>query len=168
MVVGIDFGRKRIGLAALHGDGLVLPFATIVQDSRKASLAAVVRHLAELDCKRVVVGLPLNMDGTAGPAALAARRFAEELRLVTAVPVELHDERLSSIEARARMRESPGRKKRDSHDDAVAACVILSRGSHPERVTGNGSWSRAEAMARRTESISGPSAWPRHRERSII
>ncbi len=125
MVVGVDFGRKRIGIAGLHGDGLVLPLATIVQNSRKASLAAVLKHLTELDCERVVVGLPLNMDGTEGPAARATLKFAEELGQATKVPIELHDERLSSVEARARTREASGAKKRHAHDDAIAACVIL-------------------------------------------
>jgi putative Holliday junction resolvase len=133
MVVGIDFGRKRIGMAALHGDGLVLPLATIVQNSQKAGLAAVVRHLVELDCERVVVGLPLNMDGTEGPASRAARQFADALRAVAGVTIELHDERLSSFEARDRLREASSRKKRDAHDDAIAACVILESWlrSHP-------------------------------------
>ena len=125
MVVGVDFGRKRIGMAALHGDGLVLPLATVVQNSRKTSLAAVLKHLAEVGCERVVVGLPLNMDGTEGPAARAAVKFAEELRQVTQVPVELHDERLSSVAARDRTREVSDGKRRDTHDDAIAACIIL-------------------------------------------
>jgi putative Holliday junction resolvase len=125
MVVGIDFGRKRIGIAALHGDGLVLPLATIVQNSRKTSLTAVLKHLAELGCERVVVGLPLNMDGTEGPAARAARTFAEELGQAAKVPVELHDERLSSVEARDRTLAVSRGKRHNGHDDAIAACVIL-------------------------------------------
>jgi putative Holliday junction resolvase len=133
MVVGIDFGRKRIGIAALHGDGLVLPLATIVQNSRKTSLAAVLKHLAELGCERVVVGLPLNMDGTEGPAARAARTFAEELGQAAKVPVELHDERLSSVEARNRTRAASRGKRHNGHDDSIAACVILESWmrSHP-------------------------------------
>jgi putative Holliday junction resolvase len=133
MVVGLDFGRKRIGMAALHGDGLVLPLATIVQNSRKTSLAAVLKHLAEVGGERVVVGLPLNMDGTEGPAARAAVKFAEELRQAAKVPVELHDERLSSVAARDRTREASGGKNHHAHDDAIAACVILESWlrSHP-------------------------------------
>jgi|SRR5579859_2234430 len=125
MIVGIDFGRKRIGMATLHGSALVLPLATIVQNSRKASLLAVVKHLEELSCERVVVGLPLNMDGTDGPAARAARQFAEELQLAAKMPVELHDERLSSFEARDRIRTAARGRKRNAHDDPLAACVIL-------------------------------------------
>jgi putative holliday junction resolvase len=125
MIVGIDYGRKRIGLAVLQLDGLVLPLATIEQRSRKASLEAVAVRVAELRCRHVVLGWPLNMDGTAGPAAHAAERFATELRLLTGAEVELHDERLSSVEARARIQERPGRQKRGERDDALAACVIL-------------------------------------------
>jgi putative Holliday junction resolvase len=81
--------------------------------------------VAEQKCRRVILGWPLNMDGTAGPAAHAAERFATELRLLTGAEVELHDERLSSVEARARIQERPGRKKLGERDDALAACVIL-------------------------------------------
>jgi putative Holliday junction resolvase len=125
MIVAIDFGRRRIGMAILHADGLVLPLATIEQRSRRASLVAVAQHLKERGCDHVVIGLPLNMDGTSGPAARAAEQFAAELALWTGAKVELHDERLSSFEARARIRQLPRGKRRTVGDDAVAACVIL-------------------------------------------
>ena len=125
MIIGVDFGRKRIGLAVLHDDGLVLPLTTITQHSRRASLEAVARQMTEAGCRQVICGLPLNMDGTAGPSARAVERFAAELQLITGVTVALHDERLSSFEARARMQELSRGKRRKTPDDAVAACIIL-------------------------------------------
>ena len=125
MVIGVDYGRKRIGLAMLHGDGLVLPLATIEQVSRKVSLHRVAKYLADFDCRHVVVGLPVNMDMTTGASAQAAERFAEALRTLTGATVELYDERLSSFEARDRMRELPTSIRRGGKDDALAACVIL-------------------------------------------
>ncbi len=84
------------------------------------------RALSPRRIDRVVVGLPINMDGSEGPMARAARAFAERLRLATGLEVEFQDERLSSFEARerlARVAGSGARKKRPV--DAVAAAVIL-------------------------------------------
>ena len=62
MILGVDYGRKRIGLAILHGDGLVLPLTTIQQVSRKDSLVRIGRYVAEFECRQVIVGLPANAD----------------------------------------------------------------------------------------------------------
>lgn len=124
-VVAIDFGRSRVGVAACTGGELVFPVTTIEQRSRRATLAAVAEHLRELDAQKVIVGWPLNPDGTVGPSAAAAAKFAAEVRLTTGLIVELHDERLSSFEARERLREAGHGRKRDGRLDAVAACVIL-------------------------------------------
>jgi putative Holliday junction resolvase len=104
---------------------LATPVATIEQHTRASSLAAVKDHLTEYNVERVIVGWPLNMDGSAGRQAKAAEKFAEELRLTTGLPVELYDERLSSFEARARLQELPPRGRRRPSVDALAACVIL-------------------------------------------
>lgn len=125
IAAAIDFGRKRIGIAVSSAMGVVTPIATIEQHSRAASLASIKHHLDESNVERVVVGWPLNMDGSAGSAARAAEKFAEELRLTTGLPVELHDERLTSFEARARLRELPSHGRRGPSIDALAACVIL-------------------------------------------
>ncbi|HVN91707.1 MAG TPA: Holliday junction resolvase RuvX [Candidatus Binataceae bacterium] len=124
MILGVDYGRRRIGLAILHGDGLVLPLTTIQQVSRKDSLVRIGRYVAEFECRQVIVGLPANADASKGTSAQAAERFAEELRQTLSVTVELHDERLSSFEARERMRDLP-RGRAPGQDDALAACVIL-------------------------------------------
>ena len=121
----IDYGRARIGVAATGDHGVVYPVAVIENRSRAASLAAVRDRVLELDARIIVVGYPLNMDGTIGPPARAAEKFAAELRLTTGVPVELHDERLSSFEARGRLNDGPARRKRGAAIDAIAACVIL-------------------------------------------
>jgi putative Holliday junction resolvase len=92
----------------------------------KSALAAIRSLLAERGISLIVVGLPSNMDGTEGPSARAARTFAEHLGSATGLPVELFDERLSSIEAEERLREaSASRAAKKSSRDAVAAAVIL-------------------------------------------
>jgi putative pre-16S rRNA nuclease len=124
-IAGIDFGRKRIGLAISEGQG-AYPLTIIERRSLKSDLAAIRSLLAERGVSLIVVGLPLNMDGTEGPSARSARTFAERLGSAIGLPVELFDERLSSIEAEERLREaSASRAAKKSSRDAVAAAVIL-------------------------------------------
>jgi putative Holliday junction resolvase len=124
-VVGIDFGRKRIGLAISDGQG-AYPLETMVRSSLKHDLEAIRSQLAERAVSLIVIGLPLNMDGTEGPSARAARAFAEHLGSATGLPVEMFDERLTTFEAEHRLREaSASRASKKAARDAVAAAVIL-------------------------------------------
>jgi putative Holliday junction resolvase len=76
--------------------------------------------------ERIIVGLPLNMDGTEGPRATAARDFAGDLRARTDLPVEMWDERLSTATGEARLREAGlDRRELSKRSDAAAAIVIL-------------------------------------------
>jgi putative Holliday junction resolvase len=124
-VVGIDFGRKRIGLAITDGQS-AYPLETMGRRSLKYDLEAIRSQLAERAVSLIVIGLPLNMDGTEGPSARAARAFAEHLGSATGLPVEMFDERLTSFEAEERLREaSASRASKKAARDAVAAAVIL-------------------------------------------
>jgi putative Holliday junction resolvase len=99
---------------------LALPTLTDVTPERAARVAE------EQEAEKVVVGLPLNMNGTEGPAARRALEFAEELRLLLEVPVEPWDERLSTAEGQARLRAAGlDRKERHKRSDVAAAIVIL-------------------------------------------
>lgn len=85
----------------------------------------------------IVVGLPLNMDGTEGTAALSARKFAQRLALELGVAVEMFDERLTTFEARERLEAMPLKKgARKRGVDALAAVVILEgwMQAHPDRL----------------------------------
>ena len=87
------------------------------------SPAAVAR---DAEAERIIVGLPLNMDGTEGPRARAARDFGEALRQATDLPVEFWDERLSTAEGEARLRGAGlDRRELSKRSDAAAAIVIL-------------------------------------------
>ena len=124
-IASLDFGKRRIGLALAYGaDGMVIPLEVIERKSLVRDLARVVARLAELEVSRVIVGLPLNMDGTEGRAAQSAAQFADELRQASGLVVELFDERLTSFEARERLREFGGRHPRGGID-AIAAAIIL-------------------------------------------
>jgi putative holliday junction resolvase len=122
----IDYGKRRLGIAAADPLGIVVyPAGIIRRTSLKRDLTVLSARLEQLEVSRVIVGLPLNMDGSAGPIARAAEKFAEQLREATGLPVELYDERLSTFEAKERLRTSPRKAAFDGHVDAIAATVIL-------------------------------------------
>lgn len=137
-IAGIDFGRRRIGLAIADGQ-TAYPLGIVERRSLKYDLETIRSRLAERAVSLIVVGLPLNMDGTEGPSARAARTFAEHLGSATGLPIEMFDERLTSFEADERLREaSSSRASKKAARDAVAAAVILegwleSRGAQPNR-----------------------------------
>jgi len=125
--LGVDVGRAKIGLA-LADD--VLRTARALRTLRRAGEArdlALIRKVAEeFEVARAVVGLPLHMDGSEGASARLARGFAGRLGAALGLPVEFHDERLSTFEAEDRLRRQ-GFSARDRKEvvDAEAAAVIL-------------------------------------------
>jgi putative Holliday junction resolvase len=125
--LGVDLGRVRIGLA-LADDVLRTARAlrVVTRRTEAADLGAIGDAAREYEVDRVVVGLPINMDGTEGPSARLARAFAPKLERALGVPVELFDERLSTFEAEIRLRDQGfSAKDRRSRVDAEAAAVIL-------------------------------------------
>ncbi|HLK85115.1 MAG TPA: Holliday junction resolvase RuvX [Candidatus Binataceae bacterium] len=124
-VSGIDYGRKRIGLAVSEGDH-AYPVGTIERRSFIRDIELIRIQLASRDVSLIVVGLPINMDGSEGPSAAAARTFAERLAEAIGIPVEMYDERLTTVEALDRLRDaSISRAKRKGLRDALAATVML-------------------------------------------
>ncbi len=126
--LGVDYGTRRIGLAQSDPRGvLVSPAGTLASTgSARRDADAIVRWAGEHDVAGIVVGLPLNMDGTDSDQTRLTRRFVEHLRERTAVPVETWDERLSSFQADTLLAETglKPRRKRDLRD-TLAAHVIL-------------------------------------------
>ena len=123
--MAVDLGTARTGVAVSDELGMLAqPWKTV--PGGEASLEAVLAAVAELRPGRILVGLPRNMDGTYGPAAEAARAFAEKLRARAGCPVDLWDERLTTVAAQRSLRES-GRKARDQRGvvDQVAAQILL-------------------------------------------
>ena len=127
-VVGIDLGQRRIGVAVSDGAGRVaVPHGTVERsgdrDRDRAVLAALVE---ELGGEAVVVGLPLSLDGGAGPAARAAEAEVAALAEVLGVPVELVDERLTTVSAHRSLANAGVRSRsRRRFVDQVAAAVLL-------------------------------------------
>lgn len=129
ILLGIDFGERRIGVAASDSLGLTAQPVSVLE---RKSLAEDIAHIAELARRRrargIVVGLPLNMDGSAGPAARRARRFATALRRELGLEVELWDERLSTVQAERALIESHERRtrRRQARDEVAAALILQS------------------------------------------
>ena len=125
--MGLDVGTKTVGVAVSDGLGLTAQAITTVRrTSLKADLAALTELAREHEVSRVVVGLPLNMDGSEGPRAEASRKFAEAVGQALGVPVEFWDERLSTVAAERTLLEADHtRARRRQVIDQVAAQFIL-------------------------------------------
>lgn len=125
--LGIDFGERRIGVAISDPGGTyALPSETLARTDDASALAAIVEIARREEVAWIVVGEPLRGDGTAGPPAVRARRFAARLGALCGLPVETIDETLTSREADHRLREAgvpPAR--RQERRDALAAQLLL-------------------------------------------
>ncbi len=127
-VLGIDLGSTRIGLALSDPSGTVASPHSVLHrgGGRAADHAAVRRVVTEHEVDAVVVGLPLSLDGSVGPAAQRALDEVEELRAALPVPVDTYDERLTTVTAEASLREAGMRAdQRREVVDKVAAAVLL-------------------------------------------
>lgn len=140
-MLGIDLGTKRIGVALSDSGGVMAtPYDVVVRSGdRRRDHRRIGELAAEAGAEALVVGLPLSLDGSDGPATLRARREATELERVTGLPVELWDERLTTVSADrdlAALDLDPAARRRVI--DKVAASVMLQawldhrRNDHPE------------------------------------
>jgi putative holliday junction resolvase len=123
--LGLDVGERRIGLAISDPDGrLALPIGT--HERRGDDVGTLIDLCRREDAQRIVVGLPLSLDGRQGPQADVAASLAEALRQRAGIEVVLWDERLSSREADHYLRAAGKRgKQAKAQRDAVAASIIL-------------------------------------------
>ena len=126
-VIALDVGSKRIGVAVSDEIGMLAQGRGYISRSSDKKAVEEVRMTAEKEQVRgVVVGFPINMDGTIGERARDARKFAEQVKDATGVLVTLWDERLSTKEAeRVMISADVSRKKRKEVIDKVAAQIIL-------------------------------------------
>jgi len=127
-VLGIDLGQRRIGLAISDPDRTVAsPDRVITRTGdRDRDRRAITEVAAEWEATLVVVGLPLSLDGSDGPAATAARAEAALIGDATGLPVETYDERFTTVTAQRSLTEQNVRgKDRRKVIDMVAAAVLL-------------------------------------------
>ena len=126
-ILGIDFGEKRIGLALSDPLGFTAQgIETLERQNIKQVLAHISDTVKKNQVSEIVVGLPVNMDGSRGFKAQEVTKFVTQLEEAAGVPVKTWDERLTSREAgRLMIEEGLSRKKQRANSDRLAATLIL-------------------------------------------
>lgn len=127
IIVGIDFGDARTGIAVCDKFEMMATEAGCIRaDSYKKALAAVGERVKELKAELVVVGNPINMDGSQGSRSEKCKAFARELNELTGIPTEMYDERLTTVSAHKILSDNNVRgKKRKDTVDTLSARLIL-------------------------------------------
>lgn len=124
--MAIDYGTKHTGLAICdEGETIASPLAVI--DGQKGLIDKISHIIRKENVHSIVLGLPLNMNGSKGPQAQLALKFAEQLKECIHIPVYLQDERLSSFGAEEKLASAGLNrgKKRKKRLDAIAAAEVL-------------------------------------------
>jgi len=125
--LGLDIGDRWIGVAVSDPSGtLASPLTIIGRIEETADLEAISTIIEQNDIGRVIVGLPVSLNGSLGRQAEKVQEFTRQLRQHTEVPVEFRDERLTTVSARRLMQKTGTKKSRvKTRDDAIAAAFIL-------------------------------------------
>jgi putative Holliday junction resolvase len=126
--MGIDYGLKRIGIAMTDFLQIAAsPFGTVENVSLKKNALKILEIAKNNDVSAIVLGLPLNMNGTGGEMAETVRKFVEEIKFLSDIKVTTVDERLTTVQAERVLIEEAdiSREKRKNLKDKVAAALIL-------------------------------------------
>lgn len=126
-IFGLDLGDKTIGIAASDlGRSIATPITVIRREKFTLDAAKLLALVAERQIAGLILGLPLNMDGSEGPRVQSTHAFARNLEKLTPLPITFWDERLSTVAAeRALIEADTSRKRRKEVIDQVAAGYIL-------------------------------------------
>ena len=126
-ILAIDPGTKRIGIAVSDELKMIAqPLEFIPADPFDAFVSRLEEIIGEKEVELILVGMPRNMDGTYGPAAVKAQEFVEELKGAVEVPIKTWDERLTSAQAnRVLIQGGVRRDKRKEKVDQMAAALLL-------------------------------------------
>jgi RNAse H-fold protein YqgF len=126
-LMALDVGTRTVGVATSDVlRSLATPLVTLRRSKLAADLAALAELAARHEVKALVIGLPLNMDGSEGPSAAEARRFGDAVARQLGLPVEYWDERLTTAAANRMLIEADvSRARRKAVVDRVAAALIL-------------------------------------------
>jgi putative Holliday junction resolvase len=124
-ILGLDMGDSRIGVAL--SDPLCImasPLTIISRTDEEADIEAIINIARQNEVGRIIIGLPLSMDGSLGTQANKVKEFAAELSCQVDIPVEFKDERLSTVSAKRIVR-NVRKTNRETRYDAAAAALIL-------------------------------------------
>ena len=127
-LLGVDYGEARTGLAYSDDLGLcAIAMGNVKSYNREKAAKEIALKAAEIGAELIVIGKPLNMDGTAGEKVEAVKEFAAMISANTDIPIEFHDERLSTVSAHRFLSEEMGvkAKKHKNIVDSLAAEIIL-------------------------------------------
>ena len=125
--LGVDYGDVRTGLAECDVSGLLAgPIGTISEGGMRNTAVRVAKEAESRSCKKIVIGMPKNMNGSEGPRADTVKAFAKILSELTAIPIDFCDERMTTMEA-YRFLDSTATygKKRKNAIDTLSAEIIL-------------------------------------------
>jgi len=124
-ILAIDYGKKRIGLA-VSSTFIATPLESILADKPEDVFAKISEIIKEHSVGKIVLGMPLNMDGTESGMTKEVRSFAGEIEKRLQIKVDFADERLTSRDAQSKLALSEKNwRKRKKKIDSAAACLIL-------------------------------------------
>lgn len=126
-LLGVDFGLVRIGLALSDPSGTICtPLTTMTAKGTPDDQKQIAKLADQYDAKKIVIGLPIKLDGSYGPMARKVQEFRRQLKGYTSLPIIMHDERLTSVEAEKRLKIG-GIKftRKKERVDAAAAAILL-------------------------------------------
>lgn len=127
--LGVDYGDKRTGLAECDPSGMLASgIGTISEGGMRKTAERVAREAESRLCKKIIIGLPKNMDGTEGDRAKVIYAFAELLSEYTKIPLDFYDERMTTMIAYRYMGETGtfGKKRKNSVDTLSAEIILQS------------------------------------------
>ena len=138
--LGVDYGDVRTGLAECDISGMLASgICTVKEGGMRNTAVRVAKEAEARSCKKIIVGLPKNMDGSEGFRAEAIRAFVKILEELTAIPVELYDERMTTMLAHRFLTETGSHgKSRKNTVDTLSAEIILQNYLDFERGQKNG------------------------------
>ena len=163
-ILAIDLGEERIGLAISDPTGTIASaLPTLGRGAMGEEIPALQETIAREDVERVIVGLPLRMDGSDSAQTTLTRRWAKSVEQAVSVPVELVDERLTTVQAHHTLDAlGVGRRKQRGRVDALAATLLLQGYMEQRRaVAGASQPADASADAAHTEHEAPSAAPPR-------
>jgi putative Holliday junction resolvase len=125
--LGVDYGDKRTGLAECDVSGLIAGgIGTISEGGMRKTAVKVAEEAEKRSCKKIIIGLPKNMDGSEGPRADVIKAFGALLAEITSIPIDYYDERMTTMVAYRFLGETGTYgKKRKETVDTLSAQIIL-------------------------------------------
>jgi putative Holliday junction resolvase len=125
--LGVDYGDVRTGLAECDISGMLASgIGTVKEGGMRSTAVRVAKEAEERSCKKIIIGLPKNMDGSEGPRAEVVRAFADILRTLTSIDIDFYDERMSTMAAYRFLDggEVFGKRRKDAIDTLSAEIIL--------------------------------------------